>query len=349
MNNPVAIGVVGTAKNTGKTTTLSYLMEYAHRSGRNMAVTGIGYDGEEIDNITMLPKSRLYLHKGTILTTAEMCLKRSPVEYRIILRTGISTALGELLIVEVTKSGYIVVAGPNKAASLSTVLDHIKKLKRDVVFVDGSINRMLPMSIVNRLIFSTGAARNVEASFLTAEMKAIEFLFRPPVVSGDYNSETVSIVRNNENPVQLALRSVIDEEDVNLIRYQLSAGNNKIFIPGLISKDALQHIDRIIVNSPEKIQLVLASPFTLLLSENVMGLVPVIESLIEKGSKISYLRKPQLAGVTVNPFYPLYEGGRFSAAYIDKNKLMHEMKESLSTPVFNVMEDGGEALFALCQ
>lgn len=349
MNDPVAIGVVGTAKNTGKTTTLSHLMDRAHHSGRKTAVTGIGYDGEEIDTITMLPKPRLYLYESTILTTAEMCLKRSPVEYRIILRTGISTALGELLIVEVTKSGYIVVAGPNKAAALRTVLDYIKELKRDLVFVDGSINRVMPMSIVDRLIFATGAARSAEIPFLTAEMKAIEFLFRPGVAPGQFNGEKVSIVRNNDNPVELPLRSVIDEEDVDLIRSELSPGSNKIIIPGLISKDALRQIDKIIINNPEKIQLVLSSPFTLLLTENAMGIVPVVESLIGKGITISYLRKPHLLGVTVNPFYPLYDRERFADAYIDKNNLMNEMQKNLSIPVFNVMEDTGDKLFRLCQ
>jgi cobyric acid synthase len=46
-----SVGIIGTAKNDGKTTTLSALLRSL--KNRKIAVTGIGYDGEEIDNITM--------------------------------------------------------------------------------------------------------------------------------------------------------------------------------------------------------------------------------------------------------------------------------------------------------
>ncbi len=348
MNDSVVIGVVGTAKNTGKTTTLSHLIDRAHQSGMKTAVTGIGYDGEEIDNITMLPKPRLYLHTGTILTTSEVCLRRSSIEYRLIRRTGISTALGELLIVEVTQSGLIVVAGPNKVATLRTVLEHIKELKREIVFVDGSINRMMPMSMVDRLIFATGAARNAGIASLTGEMKAIEFLFRPDVIAGHFDEKKVSIIRDNEKPVRLSVRSVIDEDDVDLIRSQLAAGNNKITIPGVVSKGALQHILNKRLTDERGIQFVFSSPINLLLSESPVAMAAVVESFLNEGLTISYFRKPDLIGVTVNPFYPLYEQDRFSAAYIDKNNLMDEMQSNLSIPVFNVMDDIGDDLFKLC-
>ncbi|MCC6548479.1 MAG: hypothetical protein IT279_00265, partial [Ignavibacteriaceae bacterium] len=61
-------GIIGTAKNTGKTTTLNWLMKQQGSTG--IAVTGIGYDGEERDNITMLPKPRLRFEEGVIVATA---------------------------------------------------------------------------------------------------------------------------------------------------------------------------------------------------------------------------------------------------------------------------------------
>lgn len=348
MNETVSIGVVGTAKNTGKTTTLSHLIDQAHRNGLNSAVTGIGYDGEEIDNITMLPKPRLHLHEGTILTTSEVCLKRSPIGYRVIRRTGIPTALGELLIVEVTKSGLIVVAGPNKVTSLRIVLEHMRELQRDVVFVDGSINRMMPMSVVDKLIFATGAARNVEIPFLTAEMNAIAFLFQPDVHPEAVNPERVTFIRENGDPVEFTFRSVIDSDDVDMLQSHFNTGKNTIVIPGMISKAALKQIDKNNLQQYRSTRLVLSSPFPLLLTENPVDTVPVIESLIRNGITISYIRKPQLTGVTINPFYPRYEREQFSSAYIDKEKLMKEMQDTLSVPVFNVKEDIGDRLFELC-
>jgi hypothetical protein len=349
MSNPVTIGVVGTAKNTGKTTTLSHLLDHANQCDRTYAVTGIGYDGEEIDNITMLPKPRLHLHKGTILTTSEVCLKRSPVEYKIISRTGIPTALGELLIIEVTKGGMVVIAGPNKVATLRTVLDAMRENHRRLIFVDGSINRMMPMSIVDRIIFATGAARNIDIPFLVEEMKTIEFLFNLPLTKKKTEEENVSVVRNDGSVRRMALRSVIDEEDVKSVRSHMSDGHNQICIPGLISKDALRHLRNSGIGKIGDIEIVLPSPFTLLLHENTTEIVSIVDSLARGGMHISYVRKPRFLGVTVNPFYPLYEDEGFSTAYIDKDLLMEKMRGNLTVPVFNVLDEHTrDRLFNVC-
>ncbi|MBU4562316.1 hypothetical protein KKB17_02785, partial [bacterium] len=54
------LGILGTAKNTGKTTTTSALLEIANNKNLSVGITSIGYDGEDIDNITGLPKPRIF-------------------------------------------------------------------------------------------------------------------------------------------------------------------------------------------------------------------------------------------------------------------------------------------------
>ena len=50
--NNKAIGILGTAKNTGKTTTFNFLLEWSNLKSIRVGLTSIGYDGEDIDNIT---------------------------------------------------------------------------------------------------------------------------------------------------------------------------------------------------------------------------------------------------------------------------------------------------------
>jgi hypothetical protein len=348
MNPPEVVGVVGTAKNTGKTTALAHLIERAHMNNLRTAITGIGYDGEDIDNITMLPKPRLFLNTGTILTSAELCVERSSIEYKILRRTGIPSALGELLIVEVTKPGLLVVAGPNKVASLQTVIGHLRDMKAEIVFVDGSINRMMPMSIVDRIIFATGASRNVDITFLSEEMRAIEYLFRSDVDTDNIDKREGVLIDSGSDTVALSICSVIDEEDVDIIRKHVAPGGNRITVPGLISKSALQFIGNKWTGISDHIQIMLSSPFPLLISENRIEVAAIIESLRTKGITISYQRKPKFIGVTINPFYPRYEQERFSTAYIDKDTLITEVRSKLSVPVFNVLDDIDDRLFTLC-
>src|SRR5437870_4324964 len=101
------LGIVGTAKNTGKTTTLAALIAHGGEGGLRLAITGIGYDGEEIDNVTMLPKPRLLFREQAIIATSEHCLRATRAGYRMRRRTGISTALGEVIIAEITRSGLV--------------------------------------------------------------------------------------------------------------------------------------------------------------------------------------------------------------------------------------------------
>ena len=108
------IGIAGTAKNTGKTTTTSVILGELYEKKIQVGLTSIGYDGEEIDNITGLPKPRLLLNKGTILATAEKCLKAGSAVYDILETTNITTPLGKICIVKVVEEGLAVVAGPTK-------------------------------------------------------------------------------------------------------------------------------------------------------------------------------------------------------------------------------------------
>jgi hypothetical protein len=348
MKNSLTIGVVGTAKNTGKTTTLSHLLHGATELQLRCAVTGIGYDGEEIDTVTMLPKPRLNVPVGTIMTTAEVCLKRSPVDYRVIERTGIPTALGELLIIEVIKAGLVVVAGPNKVASLAGVLESMRSRHDGIVLVDGSINRLMPMSIVDRIIFATGAARSVEIASLLEEMKAIEFLFSMPKAGHVSAVRGITLSNDTNDEWSLPFHSVIDRDDVDAIREQMRDDCKRVTIPGLLSKQALGYIDESGIGSRSTVQLIVPSPLTLLLSDSTAQISSLVRKLFEKDVRLAYARKPEFIGVTVNPFYPRYERERYTGAYIDKDRLMHEMKKELTVPVYNVMEDVRNELLATC-
>ena len=72
--NNKAIGILGTAKNTGKTTTFNFLLEWSNLESIKVGLTSIGYDGEDIDNITGLPKPRIFVQKDNTIATAEQCL-----------------------------------------------------------------------------------------------------------------------------------------------------------------------------------------------------------------------------------------------------------------------------------
>src|SRR5690606_5184002 len=95
----------------------------------------------------------------------------------------------------------------------------------------------------------------------------------------------------------------------------------------------LKHLKKILEKNNEVIY---HSPIYLLLSGDLNGLYDFLSS---GNLKLSYLYKPELKAVTVNPFYPDYNGLSYSESFINADQLLRQMKENLSTPVYNIKTD----------
>lgn len=346
MSKAPVIGVVGTAKNTGKTTTLSYLIQHAERRGLRIGITGIGYDGEELDNITFLPKPRLHVSPNTIVTTSELCLPNSTAKYEVLERTGIVTSLGEVLILKISQPGLVVVAGPNRKSTLATVVGKMKNVGVDILLIDGSLNRLAPMAVAEKIIFTTGAARNIDISVLAEEMKTIERAFSFRAHARELPAFRSIALLGKERTLNLETMSLLDGDDVSTVLEKLTDETEHLFIPGLVSASALQSlIQRLPNNRP---QLILSDPFTLLLAAEPPALSSLLDLFDKKQLHLFFASKPELTAITINPFYPKPTGTAFAAAFVDKNDMMSHMRGAIHAPVFNVREEETQRLFSLC-
>lgn len=328
-------GIIGTAKNTGKTTTLSAILKKEY--GNKVAVTGIGYDGEEIDNITLLPKPRLFFDRGIIVATSEKCILQSEVGYKIISETDILTPLGKVLIVVITKPGLLVIAGPNKASELKILISILSSLNIQKLFVDGSLNRLSPMFLLDTLIFTTGGSRSTNIEQLVSEMQTAEKVFYYPKCTINIEKSSVITIFNQNDSYKLKMCSIFDEEDSESLLTELPDNFSKIYFPAFISAKGLEFLINNISN--KGIEFIFHSPIQLLLSTEFEFLQNLINKFEASGNSISYIYKPVLEAITINPFYPILEGFNYSAGFIDKKLFFEKMSEKLRTPVYNVKED----------
>lgn len=307
-------GIIGTAKNTGKTTTLNWLI--SQQKGEGIAVTGIGYDGEERDNITMLPKPRIRFEDGVIIATAEKCLTASEAGCETIKKTGIITALGEIIIAKITSPGLVVIAGPNRAADLAKVMHYISAAGAKTLFVDGSLNRMSPMYLMDEIIFATGGARSSDIPQLAREMKYIESLFG----FQKYYSPVEFL------PEVKTLYTLSDAE-------KITPEGRFFYIPSFFYDKALYHL---VSRLKEKTEVVFHSPVQILIACGLDGAGEFINALKKSVCQVSYIHRPALAMVTVNPFYPVEKDYRYSGGWLDRFELLARMKEQLSVEVRDV-------------
>jgi len=348
-----SIGVIGTAKNTGKTTTLSFLIKGLLNRGINLAVTGIGYDGEEIDNITLLPKPKLYFEKNIIVATSENCLKNSQAEYELIAESSVQTPLGKVLVVRITKPGMIVLAGPNRLTAMNEVTEIIeKKAGCSILLVDGSLNRMSPMLNLDKLIFTTGASRTQEISKLVKEITIIEraFTFSITKYHRSIAKQKASVLMM-ESESGSKLKTIILEDNITeMNKVFCSILTKGVFLPNTISLSFLNELlnTRKQNNCEINIELILKTPINLLLSAEYELLKTLYELIESAKLELRYLYKPVFLAITINPFYPKLENYHFVPSYVDKDIFAEEMKRSIKSPIFNVKESESEQLIELC-
>jgi hypothetical protein len=343
------IGVAGTAKNTGKTTTLCTMIRTARAMGRLPGITGIGYDGEERDTVTLLPKPRITVFPGMLVTTSERCLEVSTARMRVLDRTGLQTALGKVVITIVEEEGLAVVAGPNKTSDLHTVTRRMGSSGATDLFVDGSLNRIAPMAVADRVVFATGGARSTNIAHLAEEMAAIEWMFQEASLDAAYGEVSGIRLVAGEVQIQCASSQFHSPQDIGRALQLLPGGLTEIVLPGMVSLDGLTLLgDRVEQAGVAGLRIVFDNPFRLLLAGEPNRLGEWVERMRKRSISIGYRHRTKLAAVTFNPYYPAFDGTTYSAAYLDASSGKAALSAALTTPVIDVVEEGVERLYECC-
>lgn len=65
------LAIVGLEKNTGKTECLNYILRRIKDSADRFALTSIGIDGENRDQVCQTPKPEIIVPEGMIFVTSE--------------------------------------------------------------------------------------------------------------------------------------------------------------------------------------------------------------------------------------------------------------------------------------
>jgi len=213
------LGIAGTAKNTGKTTTLQAVVRFLREMRTGVYLTSIGYDGEEVDTVTGLPKPKVVVEEGDMVATALPLLKASPARFTRLEYTGVDCALGPVYSGVATSPGRVVLAGPLSTRDVATVLKSAPTER--VVLLDGAFSRLAPMVLADALILATGAARSPDARRIAAEMEALSSVFGLPehagyAASGGGNSGEAWVPKDSDF-LTFAEGLFVDGQDLDIV------------------------------------------------------------------------------------------------------------------------------------
>ncbi len=318
-NNYETISIVGLAKNVGKTVTLNYLIEEAENLGLNIGITSSGRDGESIDLVTQTQKPSIYVAEGMYVATAKKMLLLSDAKTEILETTGISTPLGEVIIVKVRQKGNIQIAGPVSATDMKYVARRLKHYGARVVFIDGAIDRKAVSSpvITDACIISTGAV-------LSRDIKKV-------LEKTAYSVECYTLKQTDED-----VRKIILELNKTCIIQDTGA----VVAPDIITSiDSGKKISKLIDENTNYV-FIKGAVTTLLLKELgenkfLRGIKIIIEDgtkiftdinlwneLRKKGLKVEALNAVDVIAVTLNPVSP-------AGYFFDSEIFKTEMKKYL--------------------
>lgn len=286
------VALVGLAKNTGKTQTLTSIVEELAAERVRVGVTSIGRDGEEHDAIdARVEKPLIHLEAGSIVASTDALLRASGVEHERLSRTRVRTPLGEVVIARLSDPGAVEVAGPSAAEEMRYICDAMIVHGARQVLIDGSIDRRAASApnVANGLVMATGAVLGESVDEVLAKTVDAADLIRLPAVD-PAGATPVTI------PRQIALRAEPGQVAA-LLRDDARA--NTFLIDGALSERLLQGLvgarrerDR------RELRVVARDPTRVFLSEHGPRWYR------RQGIRIEVLKTIDLRAITVNPVAP---------------------------------------------
>jgi hypothetical protein len=301
------VAVVGLAKNTGKTETLTALLHELEQAGRTVGVTSVGRDGESRDVIDPhIEKPRVRLCAGSLVASTDALLRAGSARYELLEDTGVRTPLGRVLIARLLTEGSLEIAGPSGALDIRAAADAMLAHGADLALVDGAIDRRAASSpaVCDALVMATGAILSERLEDVVEQTRQTVELVRLPTL---------------ENP---GVRALAATHATSLLSDADGRHTLELHPQFALSSDA-QDLSRLLRTNPKATHLAIAGalcePFlqTLLLAARGRELTLVVADSTKvfladhapdwyrrQGLAIRVLEAIRLCAITVNPWAP---------------------------------------------
>ncbi len=321
-----SMSIVGLEKNTGKTECLNYVLKRLKNSGKNLAITSIGTDGESVDQVTQTHKPEIELFEGVVFVTTEKHFRSKKIDAEVLNVSSRSTALGRLVTARAKNTGKVIFSGPPDSVWMRQTINEMQQYGVNTTLVDGALSRLSPGSpaVTESMILTTGAAVSANIHTLVRKTRFVYKLLQIDSFQSPVNDQLIPInngiyaIDNDWNITDLNIPSVLflEKHKDNLLGF-----GNTIYVSGVVT-DNLLNILRV-QKYADKITLVIRDFTRMFVSPEAFT------AFVNKGGQLKVLMKSKLIAICVNPVSP--EG-----IVLDSRKLCSEMSESLGIPVYDI-------------
>ncbi|MCL2227332.1 MAG: hypothetical protein FWB97_06860 [Oscillospiraceae bacterium] len=318
-----SLSISGMCKNAGKTTALNSLVKN-YPENETLALTSIGWDGEKTDTVTGTEKPGIYVREGSLFATSEKLLRSCDVTKEILETTGISTPLGEVVLVRALSDGNVQLAGPSIVVQLIGISKLFREHGASRTIIDGAVGRktLCSRALAEATVLCAGASYSpsmeetiAEAAHMCSILTTAELPeLKQQMGEGQPNGKYIIIGQEN--------RHLPDEADI-LAEIKQSKAPRCLYIEGALTDSMLDPLVRSGLLREMKIATRDAS--RLLISRESS------RKLKAAGGELAVLESINLAAVTINP-YSAYGN------HYHREMFMTRMKAAVPLPVVDVRE-----------
>ncbi len=323
-----SVSIVGLEKNTGKTECLNYVIRRLKQENISVAVTSIGLDGEDKDQLYQTKKPEIEVFEDMIFITSEKHYREKKVISEILSISSQQTSLGRLITARAKNQGKTLLSGPSNTTWLQSLIDKMQMLSVRITLVDGALSRLSLASptITDGMILNTGAALSANIPQLVkrtsfvyklAQLEEVDFLLKQPLSKIERG---IWAIDKDGNIHDLNIPSVFG---INNRSKDLFSFGTTLFISGAISDYFLNYLR---LQKQIKDILLIIKDFTkAFVSEEIY------QSFVKKGGQLKVLQRANLIALCVNPVSP--NGIRLNSA-----ELRSIMQQTLQVPVYDIRQ-----------
>ena len=324
-----SLSIVGLEKNVGKTECLNYILCRLPLHDRKVAVTSIGIDGENKDQVTATKKPEIFLKEGIFFSTTEAHYRERRLVSELVEITNERSSLGRIVTGKVLVSGKALISGPSSGVSLKRWVDGVKSLGINLTIIDGAISRLSSASpaISKAMILSTGAAYSSNVQTLVQKTRFVVELIALPQLDAPCSASLSGIengvwgVDNNGEIVDFKITSALA---LNNIKGDITQGMQIIYTAGALTDKLLS----LVANSKyiKEVTLVVRDFTKIFVSETAY------RTFCARGGNIRVLQKSKLIAVCVNPVAP-------NGYVLDSDILCRKLEEAIKLPVYDIVKN----------
>ena len=324
-----SLSIVGLEKNVGKTECLNYILYWLPLQEKRVAVTSIGIDGENKDQVTSTKKPEIFLREGMYFSTAESHYKERRLVSELVEITNERSSLGRIVTAKVSVGGKALISGPSSGVSLRRWVAGMEKFGIDLTIIDGAISRLSSASpaISKAMILSTGAAFSSNIQTLVQKTKfVVEMIGLPKLVDSTRDAlcdieSGVWGVDNDDNIIDFGLTSALA---ISSLKVDITKGMRIIYTVGALTDKLLKLVSD--SKNIRNVTLVVKDFTKIFVSETAYRV------FCNRGGKIMVLQKSKLIAVCVNPTAP-------NGYVLDSDILCRKLEEALKLPVYDIVKN----------